>query len=140
MDCLGEGCKMNLDLLPVSDISTLTLPKRFPEALQEALTKIDAHHKEMGLVYVCLFGSAARGEAEFGSDLDLLLLTNSESEKEVRLKVLEYEIGDDTSYVPVQVTVRRLCRFLDPESDVCGFNASIAPDLIVLRRYDDDSL
>lgn len=89
---------MNLDLLPVSGISTLTLPKRFPEALQEALIKIDAHHKEMELVYVCLFGSAARGEAEFGSDLDLLLLTNS-------------------------------------ESDVCGFNASIAPDLIILGRY-----
>ena len=124
-----------IDSFPLTRVSDLNLPKRFPDALKDALKKIDLHHEDMKLAYVFLFGSAARGEALFGSDLDLLLLTTADTEREVRLKVMEYDIDDDTAYVPVQITVRKLDRFLDPEADVCGFNAAIVKDLILLRRY-----
>lgn len=125
----------NLDSFPLTKVSDLNLPKRFPAALEDALKKIDLHYEDMKLMYVFLFGSAARGEAQFGSDLDLLLLTTADTEREIRLKVMEYDIDDDTAYAPIQVTVRKLDRFLDPEADVCGFNATIMNDLILLRRY-----
>lgn len=131
---------MNLECYTVTPTESLKLPKKFPEALEDALRKIDAHAAELQLSHVFLFGSAARGEALFGSDLDLLLLTTAPTEREFRLKVIEYDIDDDVAYVPIQVTVRKTARFVDPESDVCGFNATITRDLILLRRYNDGSI
>ncbi|MDY3711812.1 MAG: nucleotidyltransferase domain-containing protein [Agathobaculum sp.] len=136
MKQLMEALQMtDLTKYKAVDIHDLELPKRFPEALESALRKIDEHKDDLHAEYVFLFGSAARGEAMFGSDLDLLLLTTAETEREVRIKVMMYDIDDDTGYAPVQVTVRKLSRFLDQNEDVCGFHEKIIPDLRLLRRY-----
>lgn len=119
----------------VIEPAALKLPRAFQEALDALLEKIDTHHEDMRLSYVFLFGSAARGAAMFGSDLDVLLLTDAATEREVRIKAIAYDLDDDTAYIPIQITVRKTSRFIDPETDACDFNKTVFPDLKLLRRY-----
>lgn len=126
---------VDLDKYSETPIDSIQMPKAFREALRDTLQKIDCYKDDMRLSYVFLFGSVARGEALFGSDIDLLLLTNASTEREVRTKVIQYDLEDDTAYIPVQITVRKTLRFLDEDADVCDFNKIILPDLVLLRRY-----
>jgi len=48
--------------------------KRRVEALNTALAGTLDHLRELGALKVILFGSLARGEADLGSDLDLLVV------------------------------------------------------------------
>jgi len=114
---------MDLSKYEMTSIEEITMPRTFKAALYDVLKRIDTHCAEMQLTHVFLFGSAARGEALFGSDLDILLLTDAERERNVRIKVIEHDLADDTAYVPIQITVRKTCRFIDQEAYVCGFNA-----------------
>ncbi len=126
---------VNLDSYQCVDIHTLRAPIGFLPALEQTLQSIDMHYTELQAKYVFLFGSLSRGEALFGSDIDLLLLTNSVSEREVRLAINRLELDDDTGYVPVQITVRKVSRFLDTEEDYTGFHRKISADLKLLRKY-----
>lgn len=126
---------VSLEQYPVLTVDSLQMPSSFRTALMDVLEKIDAHHKDMRLSHVFLFGSTARGTAQYGSDLDILLLTTAESEREIRIKSIAYDLDDDTAYVPVQITVRKTSRFIDEDEDTCGFHKAILPDLKLLRRY-----
>lgn len=52
--------------------------RKYQEHLRTELMRLREALREMGAQQVILFGSAARGEARFGSDLDLLVVLETD--------------------------------------------------------------
>lgn len=129
-----------LDLTKFDYESLLPLKLRnyFYDVLIKKLIIIEKNHKELKLDYVFLFGSCARGEAFYDSDIDILLLTHACTEREIRRLADDLGLDDELSNPKVQITVRKSSRFVNLEEDGCHFNRTIYKELKLLRRYVDE--
>lgn len=114
------------------------LPPIFKNKLLEVAEVLVENADQLKMQELWLFGSAARGDFTATSDLDLLVLTTSEREREISLKVEALEVRDDVGYPNVDVIVRNL-RSLGDES-YAVFNNAVKRDKIVLWERGEPSV
>lgn len=118
---------------------TRRLPPIFKSKLQEVAEILVENAEDLKMQQLWLFGSAARGDFTATSDLDLLVLTDNESEREISLRVEALEVRDDVGYPNVDVIVRNPRSLGDGNYVV--FNNAVKRDKIVLwERGDQDGV
>ena len=115
-------------------LKSLDIPNRFKFKIFESLERVDKYNSDLELNSVYLFGSCAKGLADFGSDIDLLLLTNCTDERKIRLKCLHYDLEDDISSIPIQIIVRNIESWND-DNDPTGFKKTVKQSAIKMIDY-----
>ena len=125
--------KRNIDNCNLIEIKNLNLPTRYKNAIIIIVNKLLELKEDLKITHLFLFGSCSRGNIRQGSDIDILLLTNSENEKEIRCKLIYNEIDTPIYNIEPQVTVRNLDRYLNINDNI-KFHNEIYKDLKLLWR------
>ena len=95
--------------------------------------------KQLGIKYIFLFGSSAEGTALYDSDIDILLLTDGSFRHSYISDLLEdiIELELPKGSPAVEIVCRKLDTFIDTDSDLTGFNASVMRTMKLLWRCSD---
>lgn len=102
----------------------------FKKKIFDTLETILDNEEKLKLEEVWLFGSVAREEATYNSDIDLLVITSGKS-KEVSFIIEDLDIRDDVNFPHVDVVVRTYKELGDP---YFVFNEEVKRDKITLWK------
>lgn len=126
---------LDLDKFNYEPLIDLKLSSNFYSVIIKKLILLEKNHKELNLDYIFLFGSCARGEAFYDSDVDMLLLTNSDNTLDILMEYHNIDVLEPISFPEVQIVVRNTLKFIDKNDDPTLFNKIVYDDLKLLRRY-----
>lgn len=115
------------------DIKDLNLPIRYKNGIITIMTKLLNLKDELNIRYLFLFGSCSRGDIRYDSDIDILLLTTSENEKDIRCKLIYEEIDTKVFNITPQITVRNINNYCNINDNV-KFHDLIYKDLKLLWK------
>ena len=102
----------------------------FKNKIKEISNALVKNAADLEMKELWLFGSVARGDYTATSDIDLLVLTSSEQERKISLKVEFLELRNDIEYPNVDIIVRNRIS-LQKEKDYI-FNKLVKKDKIIL--------
>lgn len=102
----------------------------FKNKIEEVSNVLVKNSVDLKMKELWLFGSIARGDYNATSDVDLLVLTSSEQEHKISLKVEFLELRNDIDYPNVDIIVRNVSS-LQKENDYI-FNKLVKNDKIIL--------
>lgn len=114
---------------------TIQLPNAHGKKLQDIVAYLKSHADALQITEIWLFGSMARGTYNTDSDIDIMVIVES-NPRSVRLALEEAAAFDKTfpdvdTYPEVDITVRTL-EMLDDKAFV--FNDLVKKDKIVLWK------
>lgn len=116
-------------------VDKLHVPNRYRAALKLVIEFLETKLDYLEISELWLFGSMAREEIGYGSDIDILLVTSSENERDIRIKCCMCALDDEDGSVwgvPIQITVRRRSKLWNLED---YFQKTIYPDLLLIGKY-----
>ena len=116
-----------------SAMSTIEIDSRFAPKLESKLNELIYYADYLNISEIWLFGSVARGTCNAFSDIDLLVLTSSNS-KEVSFKIEELELREEIGFPKVDIIVRTPESISNPDY---YFNTAVQKDKIVLWKRGD---
>lgn len=120
---------------PLCDISALRIPLEYRRAIYLAAIQLWKNKSKLKMKYLFLFGSCAKECVWSESDIDLLILTDGDSEKEIRMELYDiYDPDVRIEGIPVQITVMRTKYFLDGNLDPIGFNKEIYNTMRLIKK------
>lgn len=102
----------------------------FREKIEIALNELVKHAEEICIDSVWLFGSLARNDYRYNSDIDLLVMVR-ENPRRASRKIEDLDI-DDINFPSIDFVVKTPESL---ESDVYLFNDYVKRDRILLWRY-----
>lgn len=117
----------------VSIMPTIEIDSRFAPKLESKLNELIYYADYLNISEIWLFGSVARGTCNAFSDIDLLVLTSSNS-KEVSFKIEELELREEIGFPKVDIIVRTPESISNPDY---YFNTAVQKDKIVLWKRGD---
>ena len=115
-------------------IKNVNIHVTYKLSILNTVKQINKYSGDLKLDAIALFGSCARGNIHGSSDIDLLLLTSADTEKDIRLMVLDKELEEETFPIPIQITVRKTDNF-SKQNKCSNFNEVIKEDLIYMIDY-----
>lgn len=96
-------------LIDIDSFERLKLPQRYQQHIQRAVKQIvEGYHPQK----VILFGSAARGEAREGSDIDLLIIKETSERRLDRIARIFHYVDPDSFIEPHVFTPDELAQRL----------------------------
>ena len=96
----------------------------------EVLSILKRNKDNLQIDEIWLFGSVARGEATYNSDIDILILTSG-IPKNISRKIEDLELRSDVEFPKVDIVVRSHAGIND---DYYCFNQEVKRDKIVLWK------
>lgn len=106
----------------------------FRDKIQEVSATLVENAELLCMTQLWLFGSVARGDYSANSDIDLLVLTSSSSERAISVKVELLELRNDVDYPNVDIIVRNKSSLENDANFV--FNNAVKRDKIVIWSDD----
>ena len=106
----------------------------FRNKIQEVSETLVDNARILCMTQLWLFGSVARGDYSANSDIDLLVLTSSSSERAISVKVELLELRNDVDYPNVDIIVRNKSSLENDANFI--FNNAVKRDKIVIWSDD----
>ena len=112
---------------------TIEIDSRFAPKLESKLNELIYYADYLNISEIWLFFFLSRGTCNAFSDIDLLVLTSSNS-KEVSFKIEELELREEIGFPKVDIIVRTPESISNPDY---YFNTAVQKDKIVLWKRGD---
>lgn len=114
-------------------MSTIEIDSRFAPKLESKLNELIYYADYLNISEIWLFGSVAHGTCNAFSDIDLLILTTSNS-KEISFKIEELELREEIGFPKVDIIVRTPKSINNQDY---YFNTAVQRDKIILWKRGD---